>query len=527
MSQFVSLARRFRIFGAEAIRWRVFAVLFCLGLLTVLSLPPVYGLPVLLLVFPIVIWMLESASTARALWIGWSFGFGFFAAGTYWMGEAFLVDAARTGWLAPFAVGGLAAGLAFFPGLGFAAIVWIWRKLHLSASGRVLTFAASWTIMEWLRGHILTGFPWNLLGTVWAGDIWMTAVPVAQTASLIGVYGLSLVTIAAAAMPAILDGRRRSFFICAVVTLIFPALLAAGGAVRRSQAPDPALNLVPDIHLRIVQANIDQSLKWVGPLRAQHLRDHLEMSAAPTTGPTPTHIVWPEAAVPFAFSNDAEAAAAAASIVPAGGALLTGALRFGTDSSDPYNSLHAIGPNAQIIATYDKVHLVPFGEYIPARGILPFDRLVPNQGDVRAGDSRRPLVVDGLPPFAPLICYEAAFPSEVTAHGLDRPEWMLNVTNDAWFGKSAGPYQHFATARLRTVEEGLPLVRAANTGISAVIDPWGRITGRLGLGTKGILDIGLPRPARVTLYARFGDLGLVVMLFAVALLSTVGRTRAS
>ncbi len=511
--------------GVDEKRRRAVWIAFLLGALTVLALPPVYFLPALIPAFVGTIWLLEHATSRRAALIGWAHGLGFFIAGTYWIGEAFLVDPVRTGWLTPFAVIGLAAGLALFPCFGFAASVMIWRRLKLGAIGRILIFAAIWTIMEWLRGHVLTGFPWNLISTVWAGDVWMTIMPVAQIAAFIGAYGLSLLTVIIMAMPAVLARPSRGawLLVCAL-SFVLPVSLAAAGGQRLYRAPAPDLNSAAGVRLRIVQANIDQSLKWVGPLRVQHLRTHLNLSSqAPAPGePPPSHIIWPEAAVPFALANHDEARTAAAQIVPAGGALLTGALRFGRDNDSVYNAVHAIGGDGAILATYDKVHLVPFGEYMPARGILPFDKLVPSQGDTIAGPGRATLRIPGLPPFGALICYEAAFPGAVTASG-DRPDWLLNVTNDAWFGKSAGPHQHFASARMRSIEEGLAVVRAANTGISAVIDPWGRITGRIELGHAGTLDANLPLPLGPTLYARFGDQILALLLFATLSLVFVMR----
>lgn len=516
MHALAGLATRVRLRGTNRKRRQAFGFAFLLGALTVLALPPVYILPILIPTFVGTIWLLEDTTPGRAALIGWAHGLGFFVAGTYWIGEAFLVDPGRTGWLAPFAVLGLAAGLALFPCLGFAVSVWIWRRFSFKPAGRILIFAIAWTVMEWLRGHILTGFPWNLISTVWAGDFWMTVFPVAQIAALTGAYGLSLLTIIAVTMPAILSQpSRKNLVLACAVTLVLPGIFAAGGGLRLVTAPGIEENNVDGIRLRIVQANIDQSLKWVGPLRAQHLRTHINMSAQASApgDPAPSHIIWPEVAVPFALANDDAARLAAAQIIPTGGALITGALRFGGSSVNPYNAVHAIGSGGSILATYDKVHLVPFGEYMPARGILPFDKLVPSQGDSLPGPARATLRIPGLPPFGALVCYEAAFPGAVTAAG-DRPDWLLNVTNDAWFGKSAGPHQHFASARMRSIEEGLPLVRAANTGISAVIDPWGRIIGQLALGETGVLDANLPLSIDPTLFARFGDKILIVLLLA-------------
>ncbi|MCZ6764720.1 MAG: apolipoprotein N-acyltransferase [Alphaproteobacteria bacterium] len=543
-------AARVRDWGRLRPRWPGFGIAVAAGAVVVAAMPPLFIVPAAILGFVAAIWLLEGAAARdtpraaylRAAWLGWAFGFGFFVAGTYWLGEAFLVDIERTGWLTPFAVAGTGAGLAFFTAIGFAIAVWLWRRTGLGGPGRILTFAALWVLFEWLRGWILTGFPWNLLGTVWLGEAWMNLFPVAQAASLIGVYGLSLMTVIAAAAPALLAPPifeaapargRQHLIICGGLTVLLPLALAAFGFLRLGLAPPLGTAAHADIRLRIVQANIDQSLKWRDDLRLQHLRTHLDMSGWSTARGSsdpdrlpPTHIVWPEAAVPFLFANDTEAAAAAGQVVPPGGALITGAMRLG--EAEPgqrpvYNALHAIAPDGAILATYDKTHLVPFGEFVPLRGLLPFDRLVPSQGDLAPGPGLVTLTIEGLPPFAPLICYEAIFPGAVVAPG-DRPAWLLNVTNDAWFGRSAGPHQHFAAARLRTIEEGLPLVRAANTGISAVVDAYGRVTARLGLGRAGILDADLPLALAPTLYARTGN-WLVVTLLMAALASLLWRRR--
>lgn len=286
--------------------------------------------------------------------------------------------------------------------------------------------------------------------------------------------------------------------------------------------------MVPGVRLRLVQANIDQRLKWQESERVNTLRKYLALSSQPGAGPI-THVVWPETALPYFLSTEPELLRVLAQVVPPGGLLLTGAVRAdppGTVPVQVWNSVHAIDDRGQVVATHDKFHLVPFGEYVPLRGILPIDKITPGASDFSAGPGPGTLVLPGLPPVSPLVCYEAIFPGAVTARTGQRPQWLLNVTNDAWFGQSAGPHQHFASARLRAVEEGVPMVRVANTGISAVIDPYGRVLASLALGREGVLDAALPEALPPTPFARFGN-GILLALLAAAAGAIAGLRRYS
>ena len=501
-----------------------------LGALASAALPPLFAVPLLGVAFTGLVWLIDGTGSARsparaAFAAGWWFGFGHFMTGLYWITNSLLVDADRFGWLVPFAVSGLSAGLAIFPGLAAAAV----RLGGARGAGRVLALAVAWTVVEWLRGHILSGFPWNLVGTAW-----VFSDAVSQTVALTGAYGLSLLTVALAAAPATLGdgvgggaadadaGRGRRWAALAVMTALFGVLWAAG-EVRLASAPakvDPAAaagsegSVVPEVRLRLVQANIDQRLKWSPSERAANFRKFLSMTRGPGFEKV-THVIWPETAVPYIVARDAGARAAIAAVVPPKGLVITGAIRATPAGVKPvqlWNSAHAIDRSARIVGTYDKFHLVPFGEYMPLRDVLPLKKITRGAVDFSAGPGPRTLALPGLPPVSLLICYEVIFPGNVLDRR-NRPRWILNLTNDAWFGDSTGPYQHFAAARLRAVEEGLALVRSANTGISAVIDPYGRVIARLGLGVEGVLDSPLPLPlVGLTPYARFGDWILLGML---------------
>ncbi len=527
-----ALARR----TAALAGWPRRLVAVGLGALASAALPPLFAVPLLGVAFTGLVWLIDGAGSARsparaAFAVGWWFGFGHFMTGLYWITNSLLVDADRFGWLVPFAVSGLSAGLAIFPAIAAAAV----RLGGARGAGRVLALAVAWTVVEWLRGHILSGFSWNLISTVW-----VFSDAVSQTVAVTGAYGLSLLTVALAAAPATLGdgvgggadtgtGRRRRWAAVVVMTVLFGVLWAAGEArlASASAKVDPALtgasdgSVAPGVRLRLVQANIDQRLKWSPSERAANFRKYLAMTQGPGFEKV-THVIWPETAVPYIVTRDADARAAIAAVVPPKGLVITGAIRATPTGVKPFqvwNSAHAIDESARIVGTYDKFHLVPFGEYVPLRDVLPLKKLTPGAVDFSAGPGPRTLAFPGLPPVSLLICYEVIFPGNVL-DPLNRPRWILNLTNDAWFGDSTGPYQHFAAARLRAVEEGLALVRAANTGISAVIDPYGRVIARLGLGVEGVLDSPLPLPLEgLTPYGRFGDwilLGLLAIAIGLA-----------
>jgi apolipoprotein N-acyltransferase len=483
-----------------------------LGVAAVLALPPLHILPLVALSFTGLLWLLDGARTRFSAFLtGWWFGFGYFAAGLYWIANALLTDAARWGWLVPIAVPGIAAGLALFPAAaGLAA-----RLLCRRGRGRVVALAVAWTAFEWLRGQVLTGFPWNPVGSVWE-----FSDATIQSAALFGITGLGLLTVLIAAAPATLADkgslRRRILPLAAALALV--AVLWAGGAVRLAGA---GTEEVAAVRLRLVQANITQSHKWQRELMERHLERYVTLSRRPVASPAlaPTVVLWPETAAAFSLGDNSAGRKLVASVTPPGGLLITGAPRVEKDPGHGlriWNSLLAVTDSGAIVGVYDKFHLVPFGEYVPLRGLLPLSKITAGGTDFSAGPGPRTLRLPGLPPVSPLICYEVIFPGAVLDAD-DRPQWLLNITNDAWFGISTGPYQHFAAARMRAVEEGLPLVRVANTGISAVVDAYGRIMARLDLGVTGILDAALPKPlSGLTPYARFGDLPILLLLFAAA-----------
>ena len=498
--------------------WRRYGLAALLGALAAAALSPVDLTPMLVISFTGLIWLADGTrGRGGALLLGWSFGFGFFLAGLYWIAAALFVDIAQFWWMVPFAVAGVPAGLAIFTALAQLAAHEACERLRLAGSARILVFAACWAAAEYLRGHVLTGFPWNLVGYAWAGAF-PGALAVLQSASVLGIYGLSLLTVTAAALPARLGDLGRGRFWAPLAAALLVLAAAAGGAWRLA---DASRATVPGIMLRLVQPSIPETLKNDPQARGANFRRLLALSGSPGAAGI-SDIIWPEAAAPPLLERYPELRHAIAEVIPKGGLLLTGAERAepleGWPPRQVWNSLLALDDTGAVIATYDKAHLVPFGEYVPLRGILPIERIAPGIGDFSRGPGPRTLELPGLPPVSPLICYEVIFPSAVIdpAH---RPQWLLNITNDAWYGVSSGPFQHLAIARVRAVEEGLPLVRSANNGVSAVIDGYGRVLLRLDLDAVGVLDAPLPMALEPTLYERMREVlfcGLLLFLLAIA-----------
>jgi apolipoprotein N-acyltransferase len=516
--------------------WRRALVAIGLGAAAAGALPPVDAVPLLLIAFTGLVWLADGARDARrplraAFGLGWWFGLGFFTAGLYWIAAALFVDIARFWWLLPFAVLGLPAFFGLFTGAVLAG----YALLRPVGVARPLALATLWCAAELVRGHLLTGFPWNLIGSAWT-----EIGPVLQACSVIGVYGLSWLTIAWAALPAALAApaddsasggwhKARGGIAALAAGLAVLAAIAAAGALRLAAAPAPGSADAdqPGIRLRLVQPNIEQSLKWRDSERAAIFGTLIRLSATPAE-PPPTAIIWPEAATPFLFEQSREAREAAAAMLPPDGLLITGTPRATPRPDggyDYWNGLVALDHADTVRGTYDKFHLVPFGEYVPLHQWLPIQKIAPGGGaGFSAGPGPRTLRLPGLPPVSPLICYEVIFPGQVIDPD-DRPAWLLNVTNDAWYGDSSGPYQHFASARTRAVEQGLPLARAANTGISGVVDPYGRVIARLGLGRAGVVDAPLPRAlAEAPPYQRWGG-WFMAGLLALGLAAT-GLSRA-
>ncbi|MBD8891875.1 apolipoprotein N-acyltransferase [Roseibium litorale] len=514
--------------------WRRWLCACAAGALSAAALPPLGWFPVLFVTLPALVWLLDGAVGAEAsgrgrfrsgFVIGWWFGFGYFLAGLWWIGSAFLVDGDRFAWMMPLAVAAMPAGLALFPGLALSIAARVWPE----SGHRVVALAVVLTAADLVRGAVLTGFPWNSLGQTIGSNLVL-----AQTASITGMYGLGFLAVLIFAAPAVLIDeaplrRRVRPVVCGL------ALLGAmaGFGLWRLEGQVPLADSGTDI--RIVQPAIAQAEKWRPENRDAIFQEYIDLSERPLSGSGRVGheriLVWPESAVPFILSETPYALYRISQALDGKMNFVTGAIRVDRSGPKPvfYNSVYLFDPEGLVLDAYDKVHLVPFGEYLPLRSYLSavgFEKLVDVPGSFEPGFRHKIMTLPDGTSFLPLICYEAIFPG-YSGLGNGRPDFLLNVTNDAWFGLTPGPYQHLAQARLRSIEQGLPLVRAANTGISAVIDAKGRIRERLGLGMSGVLDAPLPAAGEVTIYARAGNVPLLLVLLLLGSWVLIRRLRAT
>lgn len=502
-------------------------IAFCAGAFAVLALPPFNFFAALFVSLPVLVWLLDGASgpaDASALGrlrpafaTGWWFGFGYFVAGLWWLGNALLVEADSFAWALPLAVLGLPALLAFYYGLAAALARFLWSD----GIGRIAALSAAFGLAEWLRGFLFTGFPWNAIG--YAA---MPAPLMMQSVELVGVFGMSALTVFVFSAPALIGTRRGAVAGIALALALFSAHLGYGWYAlgHMDQEKPEGSGAV----IRIVQPAIDQSAKWDTAEREAIFSRLLELSALPPRegAPRPTHIVWPETALPFLLTENPGALSRIADMLQVGQTLVTGAVRFedGTGGAPPryFNTIYAIDDDGQIIGSADKAHLVPFGEYLPFEETLRRYGLTPlaeTFGGFSAADRRALLALPGGLAAVPLICYEAIFPALSEIEG-ERGSLLLNVTNDAWYGRTPGPYQHLRQAQLRAVETRLPMVRAANNGVSAVIDPAGHILAGLPLGEAGAVDVALPLSDQA--YKHIGirrfNFGLIIVIMVLTAL---------
>ncbi len=521
--------------------WRRALVALLAGIVCAAAMPPIYVLPAQVIALCVLVWLLDGVrvqnkSLKECLWpafvTGWAFGTGYFLLGLFWVSEAMLVEPDLFAWMVPFVLVLFPAGLGLFFGLGTMLAMPLWRP----GFRRIFGLTAAITSAEWLRGVIFTGFPWNALGySAGAFD------GLLQLAAYVGLYGLTAIMVFVSAAPAVLADETNETAHPVLGRYQGVAAVALGacvlwgiGAYRLNANP---VQFDESVKLRIVQPNIPQAEKWKPENRQKIFELMLSLTdtnASPERSGVKdvTHVIWPESAVPFLLDEDPQALAAIADLLPDGVTLLTGAIVRPAPSADQprggvYNSVLMMDGNADIVSRYVKSHLVPFGEYLPLANILEplgLRKLVTLPGGFIPGPGPQTLQVPNAPPVSPLICYEIIFPGDVTDTS-NRPAWLLNVTNDAWFGDSLGPRQHFAQARVRAIEEGLPLVRAANTGISAVIAPNGQVVRQLGLGKQGIVDAFLPIPSTQTIFSKIQNLACAIIIFMCVLLSVApGRT---
>ena len=508
-------------------------VLLAGGALAALALPP-FDLPFMLLpMMMLAVWMLDQLHARplsvlqkirRGFVCGWVLGFGYFTAGLWWLAYAFLVEPDQFALLIPLGIFGLPAVLAVFTGLACMLSLLLWSH-HAT---RILTLAAIMGLCEVLRGLVLTGLPWNSFGLA------LAAVPAwAQTAALVGQPGLTVLAVFCAAAPATLfdapskrPAKWRVQWQASLAALCILGTMTLGGQLRLMLN---ATTFVEHVRLRVLQPNIPQDAKFTPAHRDEIMRIYLSLTAG-GLGPEKSgmrgvsHVIWPESAFPFLVARDGVALQQIAALLSPDAVLITGAVRDERLATPLavrryFNSAMAVTAKGHIVATTDKVHLVPFGEYLPfsdVLGRLGLRQFVPAPGIFTAADHYAFLAVPGLDKVQALICYESIFPAAVTTAD-HRPSVFVNLTNDAWFGVSPGPYQHFAQARLRSIEEGVPLVRSANGGLSAVVDPYGRVIAGMRLGESGAFTSPLPQPIAPPVFALAGFVAplFLIILFLV------------
>ena len=509
--------------------WLSRVLVLAAGSAAALAHPP-FGLLPGLLGYAVLLDRLETAGVRplrSAFFRGWLAGTAYFAIGTWWIAEAFFVDAAAHGWMAPFAVTFMAAGLGLFWG----AAASLYRLIAPRGVSRLFVFAGAFAVLEWLRGHVLTGFPWNL-----PGETWRAGSAMSQGAALVGAYGLTWITLALAAAPALWREGRKGRLALAAAVLILAGLWSWGAARLTTTLPSTSGPVV-----RLVQANIPQSDKYNTALFRSIVSTYVGLTRTPAVRPVDI-VIWPEGALPD--SVDAYLAPGSwaydqinGSLSP-GQVLMVGGYRVQPTAGQPlyFNTFVAARRTTvglQPLGFYDKHRLVPFGEFIPLDRIfapLGLHQLVQVGEGFTAGPEPRPMLLQGLPALQPLICYESLFPG-FTREGARlagrRASVIVNISNDAWFGATSGPLQHLNLASYRAIEEGLPMLRSTPTGVSAVVDAFGRTSGRdsLSHGVRGVLDAVIPASLPPTIYARTGDLGFALMLLFSGLTSVASINR--
>ncbi len=515
-----NLLARFRDWAIAGTDARRNAVIFISGILSAAAFAPISFWPLMIAAFAMLVWHIDTASTLkRAAIIGWYFAFGQFLAGLYWIAISFQFQGDMPAFIGWIAVLMLAAALGLFGALAIGLAYKFWRV----GPQRIFSLAAIWALVELMRGTILTGFPWNSVGMAW-----LPVAPVAQFAALFGVFGLSIImALTGGTLALFADAPKHANWRQGLIAGL--GIIFLGGVCYILLTP-VSYDTSPQVH--IVQANIGQQDKGRDDGTRFQLRQHLDLTRAVIAERGSGIIIWPETAVPNLIDEELSTRYLISRALGDKSKLITGVDRLvrsvdGTPVA-AMNSLMVLDSDGSILDIYDKVRLVPFGEYMPWRDTmarLGLNRLVAGRLDFAPGARLRTLSVTGVPAFSPLICYEAGFPGDVVGWG-PRPRWLVNLSNDAWFGASSGPFQHLAQAQVRSIEEGLPMVRSTPTGVSAVIDPHGRVRARTPFGAPTVLTAQVPQALAPTPFARLGNL-LFLMLAGCCLALGFARTRNS
>jgi apolipoprotein N-acyltransferase len=504
----------------QTAKLRYAASLF-LGLLLGLTTAPIYAFPLLFISFPLILHILSFVQNRKeAFWLGFLYGFGFFLTSTYWVAFSFLVAGDSYAWATPLIILIVPSFFAFYIAIVFLLLF----TLNIKSLAKVIVFSAIWTGLEIIRGYSLllidtTGFPWNLIGYSWS---FSDHVP--QIISISGIYGLSFLTVLIASLPYL---SLRDFIIyrkLSVSPILFSLTLLAALQIFGMQRI-PNEQEFTNLNLRIIHPNITKHHGFQRKNLINNMNKHIKLSAAYNS--SADLVIWPESGVSFPVDKDDDDFTFLKAAIPQGAFLITGAPRY--EKSLYFNSILLLNDEAKVVNYYDKINLVPFGEYIPHRKLIPFDSLVNLGQDFTAGKSLKTFNVKGSN-FTPLICYDGIFPHQVAS---PKSEWLLNITNDIWFYRainginiSSGPYQHFDIIKSRAIEEGLPMIRAANAGISAVIDPYGRVIEKLGLDEEGVIDSKLPKKtSKTTIFSKYGNKPIFALIGFILCLAFIKKIK--
>lgn len=506
-------------------------IAFLAGSSCALAFAPFYFFIAAVISLSIFYFLLENCDKKSAAKVGFFYGFGYFLAGTCWISISLLVDAEKFAWLIPFALILIPSTLAIYFLLFAVSYKFFVKKFYLTKiHQRILAFTFFWLIFEILRSYLFSGFPWNLLGYIWMFDVIF-----AQSANIFAVYGLSGLAVLTCLFPILFLKLTPHFltkkpfseisFSDKIFAVILFLLFSANLIYGYCRIDDKKIIYDEKTKIRLVQGNVKQEMKWDVSEKYRNFIKHIELTNSQDIDGVKV-VIWSETSVPYVIDEDSDELLRKLHLaVPNDGLLITGALRINyTDDSkskisDVWNSIFTINKSG-VVDHYDKHHLVPFGEYVPLQKFFPFIEKIT---DGAIGFSKGEGVKTVLTPyfsFSPLVCYEAIFPDEVV-NRRSRPDLLVNLTNDAWFGNSSGPYQHFDMVRMRAIEQGISLARVANTGISGFIDPFGRVVFRINLNHIGIFDINLIKKLAPTVYYNYGFLPLILLLSLIFLFLTL------
>ncbi|MDX2083510.1 MAG: apolipoprotein N-acyltransferase [Rickettsiales bacterium] len=459
----------------------------------------------------------EKKSSPQIFWLGWGYGFGYFVAGIYWITISLLVDAASFAWLIPFALILIPAALALYFALFALLYNFLKKKFFLDQNyQKIIIFSCCWIVFEILRAFLFTGFPWNLLGYIWSFDDNLI-----QAASIFGIWGLSFFAVLISLLPVLFfkieNKKLRKKFLNRndkTTAIALLAILMANFIFGFHRLADKKINNDESLKLRLVQGNIEQEMKWNAREKYHNFFKHIELTNSQEKNDLAA-VIWSETAVPYAIDSNPELLEKLKLATPDQGALITGALRLKYSQNGEveqiWNSIFALD-NSGVIASYDKHHLVPFGEYVPLQKYLPFiNKITDGAIGFSKGEGAKTIHTRQFS-FSPLLCYEVIFPDKIIDKN-DRPDLLINLTNDAWFGNSSGPYQHLDAAKMRAVEYGISLARVANTGITAFFDPFGRLQNKINLNQEKIIDVNLIRKVEPTIYSKYSFAPLFLLIF--------------